>query len=468
MSLDPSPTSARARPQAPLRSGEPSPGEAVAIIGLGYVGLPLAVALDRGQRKQAGGSGSVVGFDINPRRIELLRQGRDHTGEVEGDALKAAKIRYSADPTELRNKDIYIVTVPTPVDENNKPDLSAVETACEIVGAALEASKPLRQGLPVVVFESTVYPGVTEDFCAPIIARVSGREAGRGFLMGYSPERINPGDRTRTVDRIMKVVSGETPAVAQRLERLYGQVTSGGIFVARDIRTAEAAKVIENAQRDINIAFINEVTMIFGRLGLSVYDVLEAARTKWNFLDFRPGLVGGHCIGVDPFYLAHCAEALGHHAEVILAGRRINDGMGDHIAERIVDSYAQGDQGSGTPRTLVLGLTFKENLPDLRNSKVVDLIRGLRSRGHRVDVHDARADPAEAMTLYGETLRTELSLAEGEAPFDCVVGAVPHEAYKALGAAELGRLVRPGGLVCDVKAMWRGLALPDGLRRWEL
>ena len=468
MSLDPSPTSPRARPQAPIRSGEPSPGEAVAVIGLGYVGLPLAVALDRGQRQQAGRTGSVVGFDINPRRIELLRQGRDHTGEVESDALQAAKIHYSADPAALRDKDIYIVTVPTPVDESNKPDLGAVETACEIVGAALRASKPLPQGLPVVVFESTVYPGVTEDFCAPIIARVSGREAGQGFLMGYSPERINPGDRTRTVDRIMKVVSGETPAVAQRLERLYGQVTSGGIFVARDIRTAEAAKVIENAQRDINIAFINEVTMIFGRLGLSVYDVLEAARTKWNFLDFRPGLVGGHCIGVDPFYLAHCAEALGHHAEVILAGRRINDGMGDHIAERIVDSYAQGDQGDGPPRTLVLGLTFKENLPDLRNSKVVDLIQGLRSRGHRVEVHDARADPAEAKTLYGETLRSGLNLGQGEAPFDCVVGAVPHEAYKALGAAELARLVRPGGLICDVKAMWRGRALPDGLRRWEL
>jgi UDP-N-acetyl-D-galactosamine dehydrogenase len=286
--------------------------------------------------------------------------------------------------------------------------------------------------------------------------------------MGYSPERINPGDRARTVDRIMKIVSGQTPAVAKRLERLYGQVTSGGIFVARDIRTAEAAKVIENAQRDINIAFINEVTMIFGRLGLSVYDVLEAARTKWNFLDFRPGLVGGHCIGVDPFYLAHCAEALGHHAEVILAGRRINDGMGDHIAGRIVDFHAQGEPRDGRPRTLVLGLTFKENLPDLRNSKVVDLIQGLRARGHRVEVHDARADPAEAKALYGETLRPGLALGPGEAPFDCIVGAVAHDAYKALGPADFARLVRPGGLVGDVKAMWRGRPLPEGLRRWEL
>jgi UDP-N-acetyl-D-galactosamine dehydrogenase len=471
MSLDPSPpNSSRSRPRSEAQAaiGAPSPGEAVAIIGLGYVGLPLAVALARGQQKQPGGQGTVLGFDINPRRIELLRQGRDHTGEVEPDALRSALVRYSADPADLLNKDIYIVTVPTPVDENNKPDLSAVETACRSVGAALKSSKPLPQGLPVVVFESTVYPGVTEDFCAPIIARVSGREAGPGFLMGYSPERINPGDRTRTVDRIMKVVAGQTPAVAQRLERLYGQVTSGGIFVARDIRTAEAAKVIENAQRDINIAFINEVTMIFGRLGLSVYDVLEAARTKWNFLDFRPGLVGGHCIGVDPFYLAHCAEALGHHAEVILAGRRINDGMGDHIAERIAEAYAQSGHGTAAPRTLVLGLTFKENLPDLRNSKVIDLIRGLRARGHRVEVHDARADPAEAQSLYGETLRTDLAGAGGDAPFNCLVGAVAHDAYKALGTADLAQLVRKGGLVCDIKGMWRGRALPDGLRRWEL
>jgi UDP-N-acetyl-D-galactosamine dehydrogenase len=471
MSLDPSPpNSSRSRPRSEAQAaiGAPSPGEAVAIIGLGYVGLPLAVALACGQQKQPGGQGTVLGFDINPRRIELLRQGRDHTGEVEPDALRSALVRYSADPADLLNKDIYIVTVPTPVDENNKPDLSAVETACRSVGAALKSSKPLPQGLPVVVFESTVYPGVTEDFCAPIIARISGREPGSGFLMGYSPERINPGDRTRTVDRIMKVVAGQTPAVAQRLERLYGQVTSGGIFVARDIRTAEAAKVIENAQRDINIAFINEVTMIFGRLGLSVYDVLEAARTKWNFLDFRPGLVGGHCIGVDPFYLAHCAEALGHHAEVILAGRRINDGMGDHIAGRIAEAYAQSGHGTAAPRTLVLGLAFKENLPDLRNSKVIDLIRGLRARGHRVEVHDARADPAEAQSLYGETLRADLADAGGDAPFDCLVGAVAHDAYKALGAADLARLVRKGGLVCDIKGMWRGRALPDGLRRWEL
>ncbi|MFZ5791324.1 MAG: nucleotide sugar dehydrogenase [Pseudomonadota bacterium] len=444
---------------------DPSPGDEVAIIGLGYVGLPLAVALARGQN----GRGSVTGFDIDQRRIERLRQGRDHTGEVGEDALKTAPLRYSADPADLLNKDVYIVTVPTPVDAQSKPDLRAVERACHAVGEALGNSGPRPRGVPVVVLESTVYPGVTEEFCAPIIERRSGRRAGQGFLLGYSPERINPGDRTHTVERVTKVVAGQTPAVARRLERLYGQVTAGGVFVARDIRTAEAAKVIENAQRDINIAFINEVTMIFGRLGLSVYDVLEAARTKWNFLDFRPGLVGGHCIGVDPFYLAHCAQALGHPAEVILAGRRINDGMGDYVAGRIDEAYrAGGGKPASAPRTLVLGLTFKENLPDLRNSKVADLIRGLRARGHAVEVQDPRADAAEAEALYGVKLLAKLPTNGDGAPFDCLVGAVAHDAYKALAPADFAGLVRAGGLVCDIKGMWRRLDLPKGQRRWEL
>jgi UDP-N-acetyl-D-galactosamine dehydrogenase len=456
---------------------DPSPGDEVAVIGLGYVGLPLAVALARGQRAAGAAGGSVTGFDIDPRRIERLRQGRDHTGEVGEEALKTAPIRYSADPSDLPNKDVYIVTVPTPVDAQNKPDLSAVERACHAVGEALGSSAPRPRGVPVVVLESTVYPGVTEEFCAPIIERRSGRRAGQGFLLGYSPERINPGDRTHTVERVTKVVAGQTPAVAERLERLYAQVTSGGVFVARDIRTAEAAKVIENAQRDINIAFINEVTMIFGRLGLSVYDVLEAARTKWNFLDFRPGLVGGHCIGVDPFYLAHCAHALGHPAEVILAGRRINDAMGEYIARRIDEAYRAGIAADGiaakngkddAPRTLVLGLTFKENLPDLRNSKVADLIRGLRARGHAVEVQDPRADAAEAEALYGVKLLAKLPKDGDGAPFDCLVGAVAHDAYKALAPTDFARLVRAGGLVCDIKGMWRGLDLPKDRRRWEL
>ncbi|MGH6962542.1 MAG: nucleotide sugar dehydrogenase, partial [Dongiaceae bacterium] len=285
--------------------------------------------------------------------------------------------------------------------------------------------------------ESTVYPGVTEDICGPIIEQVSGRKSGEGFLLGYSPERINPGDREHGVDRIAKVVAGQTPEVASRLAALYGRITGGGVFVARNIRTAEAAKAIENAQRDINIAFVNEVTMILGRLGLSVYDVLEAARTKWNFLDFRPGLVGGHCIGVDPFYLAACARASGHEPEIILAGRRINDGMGDWFADRIA---AACGVASG-PRTLVLGLTFKENLPDLRNSKVVDLVRGLEAHGHSVTVHDALADAAEAEAMYG------LALAKGplgsDDPYDCVVGAVPHAAYRAFSAGHLAGLLKP-------------------------
>jgi UDP-N-acetyl-D-galactosamine dehydrogenase len=306
------------------------------------------------------------------------------------------------------------------------------------------------------VFESTVYPGVTEDICGPAIEAASGRRAGRDFLLGYSPERINPGDRTHTVDRIAKVVAGQTPEVAQRLAALYGKVTSGGIHIAPNIRTAEAAKVIENAQRDLNIAFINEVTMIFGRLGLSIYDVLDAARTKWNFLDFKPGLVGGHCIGIDPYYLAACAQAAGHEPEIILAGRRINDAMGDHFAARIAEQCR-----TAKPRTLVLGLTFKENLPDLRNSKVVDLVHGLQTRGHAVDIHDPHADAAEAKSSYGLSL---LSALPNGGSYDCLVGAVPHAAYRALSFAGV---VKPGGLVADIKGLWRDVALPEGLRRWQ-
>jgi UDP-N-acetyl-D-galactosamine dehydrogenase len=320
--------------------------------------------------------------------------------------------------------------------------------------------------VPIVVLESTVYPGVTEEICGPILEAASGRKSGEGFLLGYSPERINPGDRNRTVDKIAKIVSGQTPEAAAKLAELYGRVTNGGIHVARDIRTAEAAKVIENAQRDINIAFINEVAMIFGRLGISVHDVLDAARTKWNFLDFRPGLVGGHCIGVDPFYLAACAEAVGHHAEIILAGRRINDQMGAHIADRVADALSRYGEPRH-PRTLVLGLTFKENMPDLRNTKVVDLVQRLRKRGHHVDVHDERADAAAARAEYGIELLPELEPSEGE-PYDCIIGAVAHDRYRALAAADFSRLLKPGGLVADVKGMWRNTALPEGFGRWQL
>ncbi len=430
---------------------QPAAIETVGIIGLGYVGLPLAMALARG------GLRKVVGFDISPARIAELAAARDRTREVAPDQLKAAlagPFAATTDDTGLDGLGAYIVTVPTPVDAANQPDLAPLRGACRTLGAVL--SRRAAGAPPIVVFESTVYPGVTEDICGPAIEAASGRRAGRDFLLGYSPERINPGDRTHTVDRIAKVVAGQTPEVANRLAALYGRVTGGGVFIARDIRTAEAAKVIENAQRDINIAFVNEVTMIFGRLGLSIYDVLEAARTKWNFLDFRPGLVGGHCIGIDPYYLAACAQAAGHEPEIILAGRRINDAMGDHFAARIAEHC-----GAPRPRTLVLGLTFKENLPDLRNSKVVDLINGLTSRGHTVDVHDPHADAAEAKSSYDLSLLPTLPNGGG---YDCLVGAVPHAAYREFGFAGV---VKPGGLVADIKGMWRDVALPEGLRRWQ-
>ncbi len=416
----------------------------IAIVGLGYVGLPLAVGVAR--------HFPTTGFDISAARIAELRQGFDRTGEVESDRLRASTMTLTADAADIAGFDVYIVTVPTPVDAGNLPDLGPVLSACRSVGAAL------RKGA-VVVFESTVYPGVTEDLCGPELEKHSGLACGTDFFLGYSPERINPGDREHTVERITKVISGQTPAVVDLLGRIYGAVTSGGVFAAASIRVAEAAKVIENAQRDINIAFINEITMIFQRLGLSVYDVLEASATKWNFLNFKPGLVGGHCIGVDPFYLAQCAITHGHHPEVILAGRRINDGMGEYIAGRVSEQLA------GPSRILVLGLTFKENVPDLRNSKVVDVITGLRRRGHAVEVHDPFADPAEAEHEYHETLMPSL---DGLGGYDCIVGAVPHSSYAAFTAETIDTLVKPGGLVADVKGMWRRVEMPAGRRVWRL
>jgi UDP-N-acetyl-D-galactosamine dehydrogenase len=440
----------------------PAEGE-IGVIGLGYVGMPLALALARTHGAR------IVGFDIDAKRIGALQAAHDRTGETKASELRAAqddkRLVVTGDPSLLTNVDVLIVTVPTPVDHANRPDLEPLRAACETIGAALARRAPGRPR-PIVVFESTVYPGVTEDICGPLIEAASGLCAGRDFFLGYSPERINPGDSVHTVDRTVKIVAGQTPEVARRIAVLYGKVTGAGVFVARDIRTAEAAKVIENAQRDINIAFINEVAMIFGRLGLSVYDVLEAARTKWNFLDFRPGLVGGHCIGVDPFYLAACAKAAGHEPEVILAGRRTNDGMGRYFAERIAE--ACGTDVTSRPRTLVLGLTFKENIPDLRNSKVVDLVRTLETCGHEVDVHDAHADHAEAKALYGMTLLNGLpTYAEGCGAYDCVVGAVPHLPYCSFTAATMAALLKPGALVADIKGMWRDLPLPAGLRRWQ-
>jgi len=422
----------------------------IAVVGLGYVGIPLAVALAR--------HFPVVGYDIKSSRVAELKKGIDRTGEVDSAVLRASSMTLTDRAADMAGSDVLIVTVPTPVDADNRPDLGAVRAACETVGGVLAKGA-------IVVLESTVYPGVTEDICGPILEKASGLACGRDFFLGYSPERVNPGDRTHTVERITKVVSGQTPEVTERLAAVYGAITEGGVFRARDIRTAEAAKVIENAQRDINIAFINEVTQIFQKAGLSIFDVLAAAKTKWNFLDFRPGLVGGHCIGIDPFYLARWAQDMGHEPEIILAGRRLNDGMGDFVADcidrRLAELFPNGKAGE----ILVLGLTFKEDVPDLRNSRIVDIVKGLESRGHAVRIHDPLADPAEAKDYYGVDLLASL---DGGRTYACVVGAVRHRAYLAYTPEILGRLVRPGGLVADVKGLWRDLALPEGLHRWQL
>jgi UDP-N-acetyl-D-glucosamine/UDP-N-acetyl-D-galactosamine dehydrogenase len=416
----------------------------IAIIGLGYVGLPLGVALAR--------HGPTTGYDRDAGRIRELGAGRDRTGEVTADALAASSLTLTDDPAGLAGHEVFIITVPTPIDAQNLPDLTAVRAACRTIGPAL------RKGA-IVVLESTVYPGATEEVVGPTLASSSGLVAGVDFFLGYSPERINPGDREHTLERITKVVAGQTPEVAARLAEIYGRVTDGRVHLARDIRTAEAAKAIENAQRDINIAFVNEIAMICQRLGLSVHDVLDAAGTKWNFLDFRPGLVGGHCIGVDPFYLAYKAAAVGHHPQIILAGRAVNDAMPAFIADCLAERLPAG------AKILALGLTFKENVPDLRNSKAAELILTLADRGFALSVHDPLADPAEALALHGLRLLDRLP---AEGGFDAILAAVPHRAYAALDGQALARLLRAGGLVADLKGLWRRQELPEGLQRWTL
>lgn len=420
----------------------------VAVVGLGYVGLPLAIALAQNFR--------TVGFDIDSVRVDELRAGHDRTAELAATELKDVPLRLTADDSVIAGADVFIVTVPTPVDANNKPDLRAVRAACATVGRRIKPGA-------IVVLESTVYPGVVETICGPELERASGLVSGRDFFLGYSPERANPGDREHRVEKIVKVVAGQTPEVTEALATVYGAVTHGGVFRAASIKVAEAAKAIENAQRDINIAFVNEVSMICGRLGISVYDVLDAAATKWNFLNFKPGLVGGHCIGVDPFYLAQCASDLGLHPEVILAGRRINDTMADFIAAEIAERLKPAPRAK--PRALVLGLTFKENVPDLRNSKVADLVAGLQRRGIAVDVHDPLADAHEAQEFYGLTLAPRLDDLAG---FDGLIGAVPHRLYTCFEPAVFARLVKPGGFVADIKGMWRKKQLPASITYWQL
>ena len=417
----------------------------VAVIGLGYVGLPLAAALSDHVE--------TLGYDISESRIDELKRGNDRTGELSPERLAAANLSLSSNADDISGADIFIVAVPTQIDEEKRPDLGAVLAASHTVGSRLGKGA-------IVVYESTVWPGVTEDICIPVLERASGLAAGSDFHVGYAPERMNPGDPEHGLDRITKVVAGQTSEIAARLAALYGTINDGNVFIARDIRTAEAAKVIENAQRDINIAFINEVAQIFCSLGLSTHDVLDAARTKWNFLDFAPGLVGGHCIGVDPCYLAHRAAEIGHDPQIILAGRRTNDAMGAFIVEQI----ARRLESPNGP-VLVLGITFKENVSDVRNSQVPGMVAALAQRGIETHVHDPFADPGEVERRYGIRLLPRL---EGAGPYACVLGAVAHAPYRALSAETFTPLLAPGGLVADIKNMWRDVELPDGLRFWTL
>ncbi|QQV78904.1 nucleotide sugar dehydrogenase [Sphingomonas aliaeris] len=420
-------------------------GKNVVVVGLGYVGLPLAVALAR--------SAATWGLDVDSGRIAELHDGHDRTGEIDRDRLTASTLRLTTDPAECPDADFYIVTVPTPVDADNKPDLSIVMAATRTVGGMLKAGRK-----SIVVYESTVYPGVTEDMCGPELERISGLVCGEDFFLGYSPERINPGDREHTVDRITKVVSGQTPEVLDQVAQLYGQVTTGGVFRAASIKAAEAAKVIENAQRDINIAFVNEITQIFARMDLSVYDVLAAAGTKWNFLKFEPGLVGGHCIGVDPYYLAHRATELGCDPRIILAGRDTNDGMANWVAEQV-----HAWNGARAGRVLVLGLAFKQDVPDLRNSKVAELVAAFAGLGHTVDVHDPLVSAPEAQHEYGIDL-----LDTPEGPYDLVILAVPHQELLA-GFGRFTAMVAPEGGIVDLKnALAASGNVPGDIRVWTL
>jgi UDP-N-acetyl-D-galactosamine dehydrogenase len=419
-------------------------GGRIVVIGLGYVGLPLAVALAR--------KFQTTGFDIDRGRIGELRDGHDRTREVDADALRLSSLKLTAVPEDCAGADVYIVTVPTPVDKANRPDLGAVIAATRMIAALID---PARR--PTIVYESTVYPGVTEEVCGPEIERTAGLQRGRDFRLGYSPERINPGDREHSIEKITKVVAGEDVEVVEQLAHIYGAVTSGRVFRAVSIKTAEAAKAIENAQRDINIAFINEVTQIFSKIGVSVWDVLAAARTKWNFLGFEPGLVGGHCIGVDPYYLSHLAQQVGHDPQVILSGRQTNDGMGAWIADAL-----HGRRGKAG-RALILGLTFKENVPDLRNSRCFDLVRRLQWLGHDVEVADPIASPEEIEREHG----LKVTRPDGRT-YDLVVGAVAHRDYRELADDRLAALVTPGGTLADLKGMWRERRLDPGLDRWTL
>jgi UDP-N-acetyl-D-glucosamine/UDP-N-acetyl-D-galactosamine dehydrogenase len=405
----------------------------IAIIGLGYVGLPLAAAFGRRY--------PTIGFDIDAGRIAELQRHHDRTLEVAGDQLRdTPRLRFEDDAIALNGCNVFIVTVPTPIDAYKRPDLGPLQAASRDVGRAIG-----RGG--IVVYESTVFPGATEDVCMPIVERESGLRFNEDVYAGYSPERINPGDRQHRLENIVKVTSGSTPDAAAFVDALYAGIVEAGTHRASSIRVAEAAKVIENIQRDVNIALINELALIFHRLGIDTQEVLAAAGTKWNFLPFKPGLVGGHCIGVDPYYLTHKAQEIGYHPDVILAGRRINDGMGQHVAQCTIKAMAQRGLPIAGARALVLGFAFKENCPDLRNTRVIDIVEELRSFGMRVDVHDPRIDTALARSEYG----IDPICAPGRGDYEAVILAVAHREFIALGAEGIRGFGKPGSVLFDVK-----------------
>ena len=415
----------------------------IGIVGLGYVGLPLAV--------EFGKHYATVGFDVKPERIAQLRRGRDVTLETTPAELRAAqRLSFTTDSRALRRCQVFIVTVPTPIDEYKRPDLTALRRASETVGSVMRPGS-------VVVYESTVYPGCTEEVCVPILERVSGLKFNRDFFAGYSPERINPGDKEHRLTTIRKITSGSTPQVAEFVDRLYGSIVTAGTHRASSIRVAEAAKVIENTQRDVNIALINELALIFNRLGIDTEEVLNAAGSKWNFLPFRPGLVGGHCIGVDPYYLTHKAQEIGYHAEMILAGRRLNDNMALYVTGEITRLMARKRIHVNGSRALILGLTFKENCPDIRNSKVVDVVRELQSHGANVEIYDPWADSAECRHEYG--LRLVSSLKPNR--YDVAIVAVAHRQFRELGARGVRRLCKKSHVLYDIKHVFPAAAV-DG------
>jgi UDP-N-acetyl-D-galactosamine dehydrogenase len=425
----------------------------IALVGLGYVGLPLAAAF--------GHKADVIGLDISAKKIEELKRGFDATGELPPADLAATTINYTTDTAQLQEAAFIIVTVPTPIDDHRKPDLFPVVSASRAIGQNLAKGS-------IVVYESTVYPGVTEEICVPILEAESGLKCGIDFKVGYSPERINPGDRVHTVDKIVKVVSGQDAETLETIAKVYEMVVTAGVHRAPTIKVAEAAKVIENTQRDLNIALMNELAIIFGKMDISTKDVLEAAGTKWNFLKFTPGLVGGHCIGVDPYYLTYKAEEIGYQSQVILAGRRINDGMGKYVAEMTVKKLIRAGKAVKGARVLMLGLTFKENVPDIRNTKVVDILTELKEFGVETLVHDPVASPEEAKQAYD----IELVSLEKAGLVDAVVLAVAHDQFSGLSAERLKKLCRNGngcGIVVDVKAyLDRGEIEGQGLKYWCL